>query len=68
MEKELIKSLTENFESFARKSEQGVEFRFARNLQGLLGYTEWREWWQERRLRLASRALRLKIWRDMKRA
>lgn len=42
MEKELIKSLTENFESYAHKSDQGVEFWFARDLQGLLGYTEWR--------------------------
>lgn len=42
MEKELIKSLTKNFESFAHKAEQGVEFWFARDLQGLLGYTEWR--------------------------
>lgn len=42
MEKELIKSLTENFESFAHESEQGVEFWFARDLQRLLGYTEWR--------------------------
>lgn len=41
MEKELIKSLTENFESFAHKSEQGVEFWFARDLQGLLGYEKW---------------------------
>lgn len=42
MEKELIKSLTENFESFAHKSQQGVEFWFARDLQHLLGYSEWR--------------------------
>lgn len=42
MEKELIRSLTENFESHAHKAEQGVEFWFARDLQGLLGYTEWR--------------------------
>lgn len=42
MEQELIKSLTENFESFAHKSEQKVEFWFARDLQKLLGYTEWR--------------------------
>jgi DNA-damage-inducible protein D len=41
MEKELIKSLTENFESYAHKSEQGVEFWFARDLQKLLGYEKW---------------------------
>ena len=42
MEKELVRSLTENFESYAHKSEQVVEFWFARDLQGLLGYSEWR--------------------------
>jgi len=41
MEKKLIKSLTENFESYAHKTEQGVEFWFARDLQGLLGYEKW---------------------------
>ena len=42
MEKQIIKSLTENFESHANKTENGVEFWFARDLQNLLGYTEWR--------------------------
>jgi len=46
MEKKLIKSLTENFESYAHKTEQGVEFWFARDLQRLLGYTEWRNFMQ----------------------
>jgi DNA-damage-inducible protein D len=41
MKKELIQSLTENFESYARKTEQGVEFWCARDLQGLLGYEKW---------------------------
>jgi len=42
MKKELIQSLTKDFESHARKSNKDVEFWFARDLQGLLGYSEWR--------------------------
>ena len=42
MEQQIIKSLTENFESYANKTENGVEFWFARDLQNLLGYAEWR--------------------------
>ncbi len=42
MKKEIIKSLTEDFESYANKTENGIEFWFARDLQHLLGYTEWR--------------------------
>lgn len=42
IEQEVIRSLTANFESHANKSEKGIEFWFARNLQSLLGYTEWR--------------------------
>lgn len=41
MKKELIQSLTENFESYAHTTEQGVEFWFARDLQRLLGYEKW---------------------------
>jgi len=41
MEKKIIQTLTENFESFAHKTEQGVEFWFARDLQKLLGYDKW---------------------------
>ncbi len=41
METELINSLTNNFESFANKTEDGVSFWFARDLQQLLGYTKW---------------------------
>ncbi|MFA5830139.1 MAG: DNA damage-inducible protein D [Candidatus Gracilibacteria bacterium] len=41
MKKELIQSLTENFESHAHQTEQGVEFWFARDLQQLLGYEKW---------------------------
>ncbi|DAB28773.1 MAG: DNA damage-inducible protein D [Sulfurimonas sp. RIFOXYD12_FULL_33_39] len=42
MEKELIHSLTQNFEDFVNKTDDGVEFWLARDLQHLLGYTEWR--------------------------
>ena len=42
MKKEIIKSLTTNFESHSNKTESGVEFWLARDLQHLLTYTEWR--------------------------
>lgn len=42
MKTELIQSLTSNFESFARKTDEGLEFWLARDLQKLLGYTQWR--------------------------
>ncbi|MFA7252805.1 MAG: DNA damage-inducible protein D [Candidatus Paceibacterota bacterium] len=42
MKIEIIKLLISNFESYAQKTEQGVEFWLARDLQKLLGYTEWR--------------------------
>lgn len=42
MKKEIIKSLMENFESHSHKTENGVEFWLARDLQKLLGYTQWR--------------------------
>lgn len=41
MKKEIIQTLTKNFESFAHKTENGIEFWFARDLQHLLGYTKW---------------------------
>lgn len=41
MEKAIIISLTNNFESFAHKTDDGVEFWLARDLQGLLGYGKW---------------------------
>jgi DNA-damage-inducible protein D len=40
MEKELITKLHKNFEDFVH-SEDGVEFWYARDLQGLLGYAKW---------------------------
>lgn len=42
MKKEVIKHLTSDFESYANYTQNGVEFWFARDLQHLLGYSEWR--------------------------
>jgi len=41
MKTEMIKSLVNNFESYARKTDEGIEFWLARDLQQLLGYTKW---------------------------
>ena len=41
MDKEIIQTLTKNFESYATEVD-GVECWFARDLQELLGYTQWR--------------------------
>ncbi len=41
MKKEVIQSLTNNFESYANKTNEGVEFWLARDLQQLLGYDKW---------------------------
>lgn len=42
MKNELVYTLTESFESHAQQTENGVEFWLARDLQHLLGYSEWR--------------------------
>jgi len=42
MKKEIIKNLTKDFESYANQTHNSIEFWFARDLQHLLGYTEWR--------------------------
>ena len=42
MKKEIIRNMTEDFESYSNKTENEIEFWFARDLQHLLGYTEWR--------------------------
>lgn len=42
MDTELVHTLTATFESHAQQTENGVEFWLARDLQHLLGYTEWR--------------------------
>jgi DNA-damage-inducible protein D len=41
MKTEIIKNHINRFESCANKSEEGVEFWLARDLQQLLGYTKW---------------------------
>ena len=45
MKSELIKQLTANFESAAYTADD-VEFWYARDLQVLLGYTQWRNFLQ----------------------
>ena len=42
MKTQVIQSLTDDFESFARRTDAEVEFWLARDLQQLLGYDEWR--------------------------
>ena len=42
MKADLVQSLTQNFEAHANRTESGVEFWLARDLQHLLGYVEWR--------------------------
>ena len=41
MKKEIIQSLTKNFEEFAHETNEGIEFWLARDLQNLLGYEKW---------------------------
>jgi DNA-damage-inducible protein D len=42
MKTQQIQSLMANFENFSHKTEENIEFWFARDLQKLLNYTEWR--------------------------
>ena len=42
MKTEIVQSLTENFETHAQRTDSGVEFWLARDIQNLLGYDEWR--------------------------
>jgi len=41
MKKEIIKTLTNDFEAHANKTANDIQFWFARDLQHLLGYTKW---------------------------
>lgn len=41
MKSDIIQTLLANFESFAKKTDNGVEFWLARDLQKLLGYDKW---------------------------
>ena len=42
MNNDVIHTLTESFEGHAQQTENGVEYWLARDLQHLLGYSEWR--------------------------
>lgn len=42
MKKELVKTLTETFQDHSNTTDNGIEFWFARDIQHLLGYSEWR--------------------------
>ncbi|MDI9310995.1 MAG: DNA damage-inducible protein D [Limnohabitans sp.] len=42
MKNELVQSLTNNFEDHSQTTDNGIEFWFARDIQHLLGYSEWR--------------------------
>lgn len=41
MKHEIVQKLHKNFNDYAQKTENGLEFWFARDLQGLLGYDKW---------------------------
>ena len=42
MKKDLVQTLTQSFEAHANQADSGVEFWLARDVQHLLGYSEWR--------------------------
>lgn len=42
MKQEIVVQLTETFEAHAQETDGGIEYWLARDLQHLLGYTEWR--------------------------
>lgn len=42
MKSDIIESLSNNFEDHSQTTENGNEFWFARDIQHLLGYSEWR--------------------------
>jgi DNA-damage-inducible protein D len=42
MKPEIIQRLHKNFEDYVNHNDHGVEFWYARDLQSLLGYTQWR--------------------------
>ena len=46
MKKELITTLTDNFERHAQQTETEVEYWLARDLQHLWGYDQWRNFAQ----------------------
>ncbi|WP_298448882.1 BRO family protein [uncultured Marinobacter sp.] len=42
MKNEMVHAMTDSFEGHAQQTENGVEYWLARDLQQLLGYSEWR--------------------------
>jgi DNA-damage-inducible protein D len=46
MKAEQVQTLTDTFEGHAQQTETGVEYWLARDIQHLLGYTEWRNFGQ----------------------
>lgn len=46
MKKAIIKHLTKDFESYTNQTQNNIEFWFARDLQHLLGYSEWRNFYK----------------------
>ncbi len=42
MKIEIVKTLTINFEEKVHKTSEGIEYWYARDLQKLLGYSDWR--------------------------
>lgn len=46
MKSEQIETLTGTFEAHAQHTESGIEYWLARDLQHLLGYSEWRNFTQ----------------------
>jgi len=41
MKQDIISGLTQTFEDYANKTDSGIEFWLARDLQHLLGYSKW---------------------------
>ena len=46
MKAEIIKDFTNHFDDHSQTTENGIEFWFARDLQHLLGYSEWRNFFK----------------------
>lgn len=46
MKPEIVKSFTNNFDDHSQTTDNKIEFWFARDLQHLLGYSEWRNFFK----------------------
>ncbi len=42
MKSYIIKSISNNLEDYSQTTENGIEFWFTRDMQYLLGYSDWR--------------------------